>query len=105
MFGLMSYVPPLIIGQRPVVTAEFTDVEGGNSIATAVTFKTLDPTGVEVVYPPGSPNVVEVGDNVWAFTMPVLNRRGEWRVRVEATSGLIAAAEATLPVRRSAFAT
>jgi len=91
------------IGDRPVVTATFADINGSTGVSTAVTFTVRTPAGIETAYTNTNPAVAATGSNVWTLTLPRLDTAGRWVVRAESTAGLQAAVEQSFNVRNSAI--
>lgn len=91
------------IGDKPIVTATFEDIEGGTGVSTAVTFTIRDPAGDETEYTNADDEVEADGDNVWVLTMPRLDQHKDWHIRAESTAGLQAAVEKTIHVRKSSI--
>lgn len=92
------------IGDRPTVTATFTDAAGALTDPSTVVAIVRTPAGVETTTTSPNAALVNTSTGVWAFTLPTaLTAAGNWRVRIKGTAGLIAAAETTLAVRASAF--
>ena len=94
------------IGDRPTVTASFTDVAGTLTDPSTVVAIVRTPAGVETTTTSPNAALVNSSTGVWAFTLPTaFDAAGNWRVRIKGTAGLIAAAETTLAVRESLFDT
>ena len=94
------------IGDRPTVTATFTSAAGVLTNPSTVVAILRTPVGVETTTTSPNAALVNSSTGVWAFTLPTaFDTAGNWQVRIKGTAGLIAAAETTLAVRASAFAT
>jgi nitrogen fixation protein FixH len=92
------------IGDRPTVTAKFTDAAGTPTDPSTVVAIVRTPAGVETTTTTPNAAIVNTAVGTWAFTLPTaFDAGGNWRVRIKGTAGLIAAAETTLAVRASAF--
>ena len=86
------------IGDRPVVTAVFSDVRGGTGVSTAVTFTVRKPDNTVVTYSSPHAQIASGGTNRWKLTMSTLDQSGTYYVRAESTAGLQAAEEVAVPV-------
>jgi len=92
------------IGDRPTVTAVFTDAAGTPTDPSTVVAIVRTPAGVETTTTTPNAAIVNTATGVWTFTLPTaFDAGGNWRVRIKGTAGLIVAAETTLAVRASAF--
>jgi hypothetical protein len=93
------------IGDKPTVTATFTNAAGTLTNPSTVVAILRTPAGVETTTTSPNAAIVNTSTGVWAFTLPsAFDTAGNWQVRIKGTAGLIAAAETTLVVRPSAFA-
>lgn len=95
------------IGDRPTVTATFTDADGVAADPTTVVVKTRTPAGTETTYTSGSSaTIVDTATTgVWTFTFPAaLAENGTYRVRFKGTAGLEAAGEIEVKVNSTQFA-
>lgn len=92
------------IGDAPVLTATFTEIDGTPATPDVVTVKVRDPAGIEMSYttPHATINTSVVGKVVFSFPA-ALELAGEWTVRIRGVSGLRAAEEIGFVVRSSAF--
>ena len=86
------------IGDKPVITTTFTDVDGVAASPTVVEAFTQSPDGVETPLTP-----VEADPGVFTTTVQTLDQPGMWYWRVAGTAGIIAADEGHFHVRRSVF--
>lgn len=94
------------IGDQPVATATFRDVDDVLTNPSTVVFKTRTPSGVETTYTSPNANITNPSVGVWKFTFPAaVTEAGNWVVRARGTAGLLAAEESTFIVRRSRFGT
>lgn len=92
------------IGDRPQVTARFTNINGEPVTPTAFTVKVRNPSGVETSHAHSSLIVTTPSDGTIAFEMPyALNAHGAWSVRIVCSSPVQAATEETFQVRSSVF--
>ena len=90
------------IGDRPVITGTFTDVEGAPADPSAITFELIAPDGTVSTGDEGAAVNSAVG--TWSWTIPAaFDQHGTWVARVAGTAGVIAAAESKIRVRNSAF--
>ena len=90
------------IGDQPVISGAFTDVDKVPTAPTAVTVTVRDPAGTETAYtsPDGA---IELGTTT-VFTFPTaVDRAGVWQLRMRATAGVLAAAETKFKVRATEF--
>jgi len=93
------------IGDKPTVTATFTNAAGALTNPSTVVAILRTPAGVETTTTSPNAAIVNTSTGVWAFTLPsAFDTAGNWQVRIKGTAGLIAAAETTMAVRASAFA-
>lgn len=94
---------PWYIGDRPAVTAYFTDGAGAAADPDALTVKVKTPAGAITTWTyPASPQIVRAGVGQYTFRFD-LTLAGIWCYRVEATGALMVAREGTVPVERSNF--
>ena len=99
----MTTIGEFDIGDRPIITATFADVTGGSGVASAVTFIVRTPAGVETAVDSPNAAIANPSSNVWTYTMATTTAAGRYEIRAKATAGLIAATEANLFIRTSAF--
>lgn len=82
------------VGDRPTTIATFTpDTANPAAVATTVTARWLAEDGTT-----GTLTPTQDAPNVWRIVWPILTSAGRWRLRIEATAGLIAAEELLLIV-------
>lgn len=92
------------IGDVPVFTATFVDLNGGATDPAIVVFTWRRFNGTESSYTFGTDNKVDsTGIGVYTFTAPELNQQGLHTCRVDGTDPT-AAAERSIGVRQSRFA-
>lgn len=90
------------IGDRPVITGTFTDVDGAPANPSAITFRLIAPDGT--VSTGTHVDAVNSAVGTWSWPIPApFDQSGVWYARVEGTAGVIAAAESRITVRVSAF--
>jgi uncharacterized protein YfaS (alpha-2-macroglobulin family) len=90
------------IGDRPTITATFTNLAGNAADPSAITFKTIAPDGT--VTTQTQANATNPGVGTWVYQLPAaFSAAGTWAVRVQATAGLETAGEYTFRVRESRF--
>lgn len=94
------------LGDRPVATVTFRDVDEVLTSPSTVVFITRTPAGVETSYTTPNANIATPSTGVFKFTFPaVFATAGTWSVRAKGTAGLEAAAELSFRVRASSFTT
>lgn len=92
------------IGDAPVFTATFVDLNGGATDPAIVVFTWRRFNGTESSYTFGTDDKVDsTGIGVYTFTAPELGRQGLHTCRVDGTDPT-AAAERSIEVRQSRFA-
>ena len=96
------------VGDKPIVSAEFSKVDVASGISTpinptSVSVKLRSPTGVETTYSSGFENP-SAGKYFFECPMLVLGDEGSWLYRWVATGAVTAAEEGRFVVRRSGFA-
>lgn len=93
-------IGPYDIGDQPVVTGTFRDVDDALTTPPTITITVREPDGTETDYDQTDATNPSVG--VWAFEMPgPLDSCGIWTVKFFGTTGLIAAQEVSFKVRCS----
>lgn len=94
------------IGDRPVVTATFRDVDDVLASPTTVVFITRTPAGVETVYTSPHAAITTPSTGVFKFTFPTpFTLAGTWYVRAKGTVGVETAVETSFRVKASSFTT
>jgi len=88
------------IGDQPVLTANFKDVDGVPTDPAAITFSLKAPDGTVATADEGDATNPAVGTWKWAIPAP-FDASGAWHFRAEATSGLQTAEELSVRVRPS----
>jgi hypothetical protein len=88
------------IGDRPTITATFTNLAGDLANPSAITFQTKAPDGTVVT--DNQADATNTGVGVWTYLLPAaFNAAGTWVTRVQATAGLETAGEYAFKVRES----
>jgi hypothetical protein len=101
----MSATRTYDVGDRPEITATFTNAAGTATDPTTVVFITRAPDSTEVSYTAPT-NITNPTTGTFVFTFPAaLTQEGMWSVRAKGTAGLITAGETSFIVKPSAFAT
>lgn len=93
-------VGPYDIGDQPIITGTFEDVDGTPTDPTAITIIVREPDGTETGYDQSDATNPSVG--VWSFQIPsALDSCGIWTVKFFGTATLVAAQEVSFKVRCS----
>jgi len=93
------------IGDRPRVTATFTDIDGTPATPSTIVVKVRNPAGIETTYTSPDATITTPATGTVRFTWPEpLDTPGVWAVRIAGTAGVEAAAETTFRVAPSSFA-
>lgn len=94
------------IGDRPRITATFTDIDGAAATPSTIVVRTRNPSGIETTYTSPNAAITTPAVGTVRFMWPApLDQAGVWAVRIAGTAGLEAAAETTFRVAPSTFAT
>ena len=100
----MSSMRTYDIGDRPRITARFTNLDGVPETPTSIVVKVKHPSGTEVSYSSPHASITSPVAGAVVFEFPsVLDVDGTWHVRVIGAAGVNAAAETPFSVRPSAF--
>jgi hypothetical protein len=93
-------VGPYDIGDQPIITGTFEDVDGTPTDPTDIDVIVREPDGTETSY--DDSDMTHVSTGVWSFQIPsALDSCGIWTVKFFGTAGLVAAQEVSFKVRCS----